>query len=118
LRYVDEALTGQKNGVLCGDQRRHAFSVRRTCFSTIKPSSHAAHSSASGGGTANGHVVDLQRWLPHTDRHALAALAADADAFVERHIVVDHRDAVEHFRTGADQRGALDRTRDLAVLMR
>src|SRR5471032_1129025 len=64
---------------------------------------------------ADGHAVHAQRRLADADRHALAFLAAHADARIELHVVADHRDAVKHFRTIADQRGALDRIGDLAV---
>jgi CRP-like cAMP-binding protein len=38
-------------------------------------------------------AVDAQRRLADADRHALAFLAAGADARIERHVVADHRDA-------------------------
>src|SRR3546814_20514537 len=40
---------------------------------------------------------------------ALAALAADADAFVDRHVVADAGDFRQHARPVADQGRALDR---------
>ena len=43
-------------------------------------------------GAAHGHRVDLQRRLADADRHALAVLAADADARVELQVVADHAD--------------------------
>jgi len=46
----------------------------------------------------DGHAVDLQRRLTDADRHALAVLAANADTFVEREVVADHRDTMEYFR--------------------
>ncbi len=52
---------------------------------------------------------------PTPGGNALAALAADADAFVEREIVADALDPGEHGRSVADQRRALDRLADLAV---
>jgi hypothetical protein len=41
--------------------------------------------------------------LADADRHALAFLAAGADAGVEAHVVADHRDAGQHVRAVADQ---------------
>ena len=55
-------------------------------------------------------------WLADADGHALAGLAAHADAGVELHVVTDHGDAVHGIRSVADQHGALDRVRHLAVL--
>ena len=43
------------------------------------------------GGAADRQPVDAQRRLADADRHALAFLAADADAGVELHVVADHR---------------------------
>ena len=57
-----------------------------------------------------------KRRLADADRHALAVLAAGADAVIEREVVADHRDAVQVGRPVADQHGALDRRADLAVL--
>jgi hypothetical protein len=48
--------------------------------------------------------------------HALPALAAHAHAFVERHVVADAGDAGQHAGAVADQRRALDRRAQLAVL--
>jgi hypothetical protein len=39
---------------------------------------------------AHSQAVDAQRRLADTHRHALAFLAAGADARVERHVVADH----------------------------
>src|SRR5271155_2088122 len=71
--------------------------------------------SASAGSTDR-NAVDAQGRLADADRHALAVLAAGADAVVERKIVADHGDAVQVGRSVADQHGALDRCADLAVL--
>src|SRR5690606_30813111 len=68
------------------------------------------------GGTAYRHTIDAQCRLADTDRHALPFLAADADAAVEAHVVTDHRHAVQHVGAVADQRRALDRIAELAVL--
>ena len=67
-------------------------------------------------GAAHGDAVDTQRRLADADRHALAVLAASANAVVQPHIVADHRNAVQVSRPIADQHGALDRRADLAVL--
>jgi hypothetical protein len=50
---------------------------------------------------------------PTPGRHALPALAADADAFVERHVVADADHAGQHGGAVADQRRALDRAPSL-----
>src|SRR6185437_5243903 len=65
---------------------------------------------------ADGDAVDAQRRLADADRHALAVLAAGADAAVECKVVADHRHAVQVGRSVADQHRALDRRPDLAVL--
>src|SRR5579863_6272945 len=76
----------------------------------------APRSSRSAAGAADGDAVDAQRRLADADRHALAVLAAGADAVIERQIVADHGDAVQVGRSVADQHGALDRRADFAVL--
>src|SRR3989449_10178441 len=60
--------------------------------------------------------VHPQRRLADADRHALAVLAAGADAGIEREVVADHGDAMQVGRAVADQHGALQRRADLAVL--
>src|SRR5437763_8190703 len=60
--------------------------------------------------------VDAQRGLANADRHALAILAAGADARVEREVVADHRYARERIGPVADERGALHRIGELALL--
>src|SRR5690242_3421056 len=65
---------------------------------------------------ADRHLLDAQRRLPDAHRHALTFLPAHADAAIQRHIVADHRHVLERFRPAADQRRALHRIRDLAVL--
>src|SRR5262245_55488626 len=74
----------------------------------------------SGRGSATGasdrDAVHAQRRLADADRHALAVLAAGADAGVELEIVADHADAMQVGRPVADQHGALQRRADLAVL--
>ena len=72
-------------------------------------------SPGSSGGASDGQAVDQQRRLSHSGRNALAALAADADALVEREVVADALDPGQHGRTIADQRRALDRLGDLAA---
>src|SRR5579863_8472194 len=65
---------------------------------------------------ADRNAVDAQRRLTDADRHALAVLAAGADAVVERKIVADHGDAMQVGRAVADQHRALDRGAYFAVL--
>src|SRR5207247_7573686 len=69
-----------------------------------------------GRGAADRQPVHAQRWLADPDRHALAVLAAGADAIVEPQIVADHRDLGDRVGAVADQRRTLDRRADLAVL--
>src|ERR1700712_1223906 len=57
-----------------------------------------------------------QRRLADADRHALAVLAAGADAGIELKIVADHGDAMQVGRAVADQHRALQRRADPAVL--
>src|SRR6187431_890084 len=66
--------------------------------------------------SADRHLVHPEVRLADADRHALAGLAAHADAGVELHVVADHGDAVHGVGAVADQHGALDRLRHLAVL--
>src|SRR5260370_3013345 len=61
-------------------------------------------------------AVDAQRGLAHAHRHALAFLAAGANAAVQAHVVADHGDVLERFRTAAHDGRALDGVLDLAVL--
>src|SRR3546814_3851085 len=49
-------------------------------------------------------------------RHALALLAAGADAVVELHVVADHLHLGHHIGAVADEGGALHRRAHLAVL--
>src|SRR5262249_5538038 len=67
-------------------------------------------------GPAYGDPIHAQGRLADTHRHALAVLAAGADAVVELEVVADHAHAVEIGRTVADQHRALDRLRQLAAL--
>src|SRR5205085_107369 len=71
---------------------------------------------SGGRGAADRDLVDAQRRLTDTDRHALAVLAAGADAGIELHVVADHLHPRQRIRTVADQHRALDRRADLAVL--
>src|SRR5262245_66477107 len=68
------------------------------------------------GRSTDGDLVHAQRRLPDTDRHALAVLAAGADARIEGEIVAYHCDAMEVGRPVADQHCAFDRRADLTVL--
>src|SRR3546814_18446851 len=67
-------------------------------------------------GAADGDSVDQQGRLSDAGGNGLTALAADADAFVERHVVADRLDAGEHRGTVADQGRTLDGGAELAVL--
>src|SRR5947207_13154756 len=67
-------------------------------------------------GAAHGNAVHPQGRLADADRHALAVLAAGADAGVELEIVADHGDTLEIGRPVADQHGALERCAELTVL--
>src|SRR5690349_146583 len=67
-------------------------------------------------GAAHGHLVDLDGRDPDAYGHALPFLAADADAFVELKVVAHHADILQSLGTVADQRGALHRPSELAVL--
>src|SRR6185295_15985792 len=66
-------------------------------------------------GSPDRDPVHAQGRLADADRHALAVLAAGADAGVELQIVADHADAMQIARAVADQHRALDRRADLAV---
>src|SRR5215470_14782031 len=66
-------------------------------------------------GTADGDAVDANGGHADADGDTLFGLAAGADALVEGDVVADHGDAVQRLGAVADQRGALDRTRQLAV---
>ena len=68
------------------------------------------------GSAAYGKAVNFQCGYTDADGHGLSVFAAGADAFVELKVVADHRHAGEDVRTVADQRGAFDRSGDLAVL--
>src|SRR5690606_11682455 len=71
---------------------------------------------ASGPGAADGDAVDQQRGLADADRNALAVLAADADAVIERHVMPDHAHLLHGLRPVADQRRPLHRRGHLAIL--
>src|SRR6187551_2685629 len=65
---------------------------------------------------AHRDAIHPQRWLPDADRHALAVLAAGADAWIERKVVTDHGNAVQICGSIANEHRAFDRCGDLAVL--
>src|SRR5262249_57478056 len=71
---------------------------------------------AASRGAAHGHALEPQGRLAHAYRHALAVLAAGADAAVEREVVADAGDPGQRLGPVADERRTLDRRRDLAVL--
>src|SRR3984885_8112400 len=70
----------------------------------------------ASAGAAHGECVDTQRRLADPHGNALTILAAGADAVVELQVVADHRDARQHVRAVADERGALERGGDPTVL--
>src|SRR6266487_5132061 len=72
--------------------------------------------SCSSAGASDRNALHPQRRLADADRHALAVLAAGADAGIEREIVADHGDAMQVGRPVADQHGALEGRAELAVL--
>src|SRR5262245_20677553 len=97
----------------------------------MRAGSVAAHSSRADHGTllaifgprassyrrsSDGDAVDADRRQADAHRHGLAVLAAGAHALVELQVVADAGDPRERLRAVADQRGALDRRRDLSVL--
>src|SRR5271154_6965281 len=71
---------------------------------------------SASAGAADRNAVEPQCRLADADRHALAVLAAGADAVVQREGVADHGDTVQVGRAVADQHRALDRRADFAVL--
>ena len=60
--------------------------------------------------------IDLDGRNADAHRHALAFLAADADAFVELQIVAHHAHVLQRLRSVAGEHGAAHRPRDMAVL--
>src|SRR3954467_10383374 len=66
--------------------------------------------------STNGEAIHLQSRNSDADGDALPVLAAGANAFVEREIVADHRDAREHVGAVADEGGVLERRSDHAIL--
>ena len=66
-------------------------------------------------GPADDHAVELDGGHADTDRHALAFLAAGADAFIEPQVVAHHRDILQRLGAVADQRSVLYRRGDLAI---
>src|SRR5690606_36032596 len=68
------------------------------------------------GRPADGQAAHQQGRLADARGDALPRLAADADALVDRHIIADAGDFRQHARAVADQRCALDRVAQLAIL--
>src|SRR5262245_14017670 len=71
---------------------------------------------AYGLHAADSEAADVESRLTDADRNTLSGLAARAHAFIELEIVADHFHARQRTRSVADQRRALDRRFDLAVL--
>ena len=67
-------------------------------------------------GAADGHLVDPDGGQSDADGHRLAVLAAGADTFVHLEVIADAAHPRERIGPVADERGALDRPGDLAVL--
>ena len=126
-RIVEEGLDRQL--ALLGPQLEEALRIRWSssgspfhhCFE-LEPEPEfedvgapVARHVAQAGGAADGQAVDQQGRLADAGGHGLAALAADADAFVEREVVADALDPGQHGRAVADQGRALDRLGDLAA---
>src|SRR5262249_20920062 len=87
------------------------------------PAGGASPISRSLGGRRTGlsrpadrDAIHAQGRLADADGHALAILAAGADAGIELEIVADHANAVEVGWAVADQHGPLERLAQLAVL--
>src|ERR1022692_2422420 len=63
----------------------------------------------------HGHAIDLNRRNPHAHRHALAFLAAYADAFVQAQVVPHHADVFQGLGSVPDQRGVAHGTGELTI---
>src|SRR5688500_4650239 len=72
----------------------------------------------TSAGAADREIVYAQGRLTDAHRHALPFLAAGPDAFVELEIVAHHAHACEHIWPVTNERGALQRRAELAVLDR
>src|SRR6478672_257861 len=69
----------------------------------------------SSGGAPDGQAIDEQGRLADTCRNALAALAANTHALVQRKVVADALDPRKHGRAVANERSAFDRLGDLSA---
>jgi len=78
------------------------ISLRQAPSSPVKP-----RQAPSSCRAAHGQVIDQQGRLADAHGHALAFLAAGADAAVELHIVADHGNPGQRIRAVADEGGAL-----------
>src|SRR5436309_3229517 len=67
-------------------------------------------------GSAHREGIDPQRGLPHTDRDTLAVLATGTNTIVELQVVAHHAHPGEYIRAIADERRALERRAEPAVL--
>src|SRR6185312_9189748 len=92
------------------------LAISAIVFSARRASDGLSDISRSLSRPANRDPVHPQGRLADADGHALAVLAAGADAGVEFKIVADHADAMQVARAVADQHRPLDRRADLAVL--
>jgi hypothetical protein len=70
------------------------------------------------GRAPDGQARNQQGWLANARRDALSALAAYANAFVNRHIIADAHDLGQHAGSVADQGCALDWIADFAIVNR
>src|SRR5215472_3795814 len=93
--------------------RSSAVRICRRCARLLRRASPE-----NSGRAADCQRIDAQCRLTDTDRHALAILAAGADTLIELQVVADHGDARQYIRTVADQRRALERCAEAAVLDR
>src|SRR3546814_3284099 len=83
------------------------FSMERKTEGAWGSSVHGA--CASGRRATDRKALHQQRRLAHASGHALPALAAHADAFVQRPVMADADHLGQRRRPVADQRRALDR---------
>src|SRR5215471_13281595 len=81
-----------------------------------RPGMTDCRDAGSRGGAADGEAIHAQSGLADADGHALAVLAAGADAVIQFQVVADHRDLGHGVWTVADQGRAFDGRADLAVL--
>ena len=82
----------------------------------VAPRAVARARTSASRAASHRHSVQADRRQSHADRHGLAVLAARADPLVEREIVPHAAHPRERVGAIADERGALHRLGDLAIL--